>query len=175
MKPRCKILRRRHGYRRIEDLDLASRKETPVFGSRPRTTASSDSADDFVRISCRSEGLRHSRGAIAVANQVTGIDAVPNSKCASTAWCVPPDRKRITGFWLAAGIFGAQWKRGSAGRRTEPAKPRMPWRAAGALNAPSSSRSGPRAAPWRFRPRTSARRPRGAAEWRPCGPSGLRG
>ena len=39
-----------------------------------------------------------------------------------------------------------------------------------ALNAPSS-RPSPRAAPWRSRPRTSSRRPRGASEWHPPGPS----
>src|SRR5665647_3475569 len=103
MKPRYKILRRRHGYRRIEDLDLASRKETPVFGSRSRTTASSDSADDFVRISCRSEGLRHSRGAIAVANQVLGTDAIGSELEMRQHGVVrPPDRK---GLRLAAGIW----------------------------------------------------------------------
>ena len=42
-----------------------------------------------------------------------------------------------------------------------------------ALNAPSSRR-GPRAGPWRSRPRTSARRPRGASGWHRRGPSGRR-
>jgi hypothetical protein len=42
------------------------------------------------------------------------------------------------------------------------------------LNAPSSRR-GPRAGPWRSRPRTSSRRPRGAAKSHRCGLSGPQG
>lgn len=51
--------------------DLAHAKD-----KNPTPCASSDSADDFVRISSPSEGLRHIGGAIAIANQMLGIDVI---------------------------------------------------------------------------------------------------
>ncbi len=67
---------------------------------------------------------------------------------------------------------GSRSIRGVRGAGRTPRRPKAS--RAGYLNAPSS-RPGLRAAPWRSRLPTSSRRPRGAAESRPCGLSRRRG